>query len=327
LDRLGLPLGLGILALAWLSSSGRPAAAPSAPLPDADSVAIVGQVSDALRDDYPLADISAAYVAALDEGRRAGRYGGLTPCGLAERLNADLNAVHPDAHLRVACGDRGRLAARPDGLTLAAGAGHGFQAVEMRPDLPVAYVRSRGPWDLTEDTFEVAAGAMAMATRAKYVIIDVRDNPGGHGEIGRFLASYFYGVGEGQPLVVGMKRDRSKDELERTYPFVPGRRAPDARLYILVNAGTASAAEGFAFGLQRAGRATIIGQKTAGAGIAGSLRPLKDGLVMFVPSKLIVAPGTTEGWEGVGVIPDVSTAPGGEQDRAIAMIRADVGIK
>jgi C-terminal processing protease CtpA/Prc len=95
----------------------------------------------------------------------------------------------------------------------------------------------------------------------------------------------------------------------------------------LVDAGTASAAEGFAFGLQRAGRATIIGQKTAGAGIAGSFRSLKDGLVMFVPSKLIVAPGTTEGWEGVGVIPDVVTAPGEEEDRAIATIGADLGLE
>ncbi|WP_315898178.1 S41 family peptidase [Chitinophaga pinensis] len=89
---------------------------------------------------------------------------------------------------------------------------------------------------------------------------------------------------------------------------IPLYRAKECRTakYILVNKHTASATEGFAFALQQMHRATIVGDTTAGAGIAGSMIPLKENLVVFMPVKMVAAPGSEEGWEGKGVIPDVA---------------------
>ncbi|WP_242404545.1 S41 family peptidase [Janthinobacterium agaricidamnosum] len=196
----------------------------------------------------------------------------------------------------------------------------GFESVQLDLDTSTAYIRSKGSWKASDGTFGAAAGAMALAANAKNVIIDVRGNPGGDGEIGRFLASYFYQTGDEQYYLYGYTKNNAYSQQEWTYAFVPGRRLPDARLYILVDKDTGSATEGFAYAMQHLKRATVIGQVTAGAGIAGELEKLGSKLSMFLPTKMIVAPNTNEGWEGKGVQPDVVTAPGEERAAAMALI-------
>ena len=184
---------------------------------------------------------------------------------------------------------------------------------------------ARTGWPLTQQACEDVVAAMAKARGAKYVVVDVRDNPGGTGIIGNLIASYFYALDESHVLLRGSFRDPARDTQEGTYPYVPGPRLPGAKVFILVNGGTASAAEGFAFGLQKAGRATVVGQTTAGAGIAGSDGDFGDGIKAFIPLKMILAADGSKGWEGVGVKPDVVTKPGEELDRVTALIGADMG--
>ena len=165
---------------------------------------------------------------------------------------------------------------------------------------------------------------MRLGVGARYIIVDVRGNGGGAGIIGDLIASYFFRLEDAHPLVRGRFRDPHDDVLDNSYPYVPGPRYPDAKVYILVNANTYSAAEGFAFGLQRAGRATVIGQTTGGAGIAAHEIELGGGLTASIPDKLLLAPDGSPGWEGVGVKPDVVTAPDKEIDTAMALITADI---
>lgn len=61
----------------------------------------------------------------------------------------------------------------------------------------------------------------------------------------------------------------------------------------------------------------MVGEQSAGAGIAGSLVPLEEDLVIFLPYKMVVAPGTSQGWEGTGVSPDVPT--NGKDARSLAL--------
>ena len=189
----------------------------------------------------------------------------------------------------------------------------------------VFVLASRKGWPLTEEACQAVVSAMARAKGAKYVVVDLRDNPGGTGIIGNLIASYFYALDESHMLLRGSFRDHALDTQEGTYPYVPGPRIPDAKVFIAVNGRTASAAEGFAFGLQRAGRATVVGQTTAGAGIAGSDLDLGAGIQAFVPLKLILAADGSKGWEGVGVTPDVQTEPGQELDKIASLISAELG--
>ncbi len=267
---------------------------------------------------YPLPDVAKAYVRMLEQNRAGGRYDGLDTCAFAAKVQSDLMAVHKDRHIFVACGH-----AQGHGTDLVTSFDGGFGGVELYPDIPAGSLKSEGPWTLTDATFGRVTAAMSMLAQSDYVIIDLRDNPGGHGEIGDFMQSWFFPVDEPRAIFKGVHVDHSLDTTTGTYPFVPGKRLSDAKLYILVNAHTGSAAEGFAFGLQHIGRATIIGQTTAGAGIAGRVETLSPDLVMFLPDKLIVTMESGETWDGKGVAPDTVTAPGAELSTALDLIRKD----
>jgi hypothetical protein len=284
-----------------------------------DAVAdVVARLNDELRNQYPLAEIGTQYVRAVTKAWHGGAYRGLSSCGLAEHLSSDLQATHRDLHLRIWCGeiqDNGGLPA--DVL------GHGFQAVTLDPQLSIALIKTAGPWTLEDEAFEAATHAMGLAAGAKNVVIDVRGNPGGHGEIGYFLASYFLPVGEARAFERGLYRAPRAPDVASTLPYVPGRRLSDAKLFILVDAHTASAAEGFAFGMQQMGRATIVGQTTAGAGIAGSQIDLGHGLTMFMPFKLVAAVDSDATYEGKGVVPERETAPGEEYDTVVELVRKE----
>ena len=65
------------------------------------------------------------------------------------------------------------------------------------------------------------------------------------------------------------------------------------------------AIEHFALAMKRTGRATLIGEATAGAGHFGGMLPLNDNFAAFIPVGRTFDPDTGEGWEGRGVSPDV----------------------
>src|SRR3546814_20485654 len=59
---------------------------------------------------------------------------------------------------------------------------------------------------------------------------------------------------------------------------------PTVPLYVVVNARTASAAESFAYTLQQAGRATIVGEASGGAANPGAPGAPREGLAVFARS-------------------------------------------
>jgi Peptidase family S41/N-terminal domain of Peptidase_S41 in eukaryotic IRBP len=295
-------------------------------LPDSDVRDVLKTLSQELIKHYPFPDISKRYAQALNDAAKSNRYHGLDHCDLAKKVTDDLRTTHKDVHLHVFCDKsfRHTTAANASASSKPLGVDASIESVELDKNLASAYIQSQGSWGQGKDNYEAVASAMGLAAHAKYVIIDIRNNPGGSGTIGRFFASYFYDAGDEKFYLNGFHKDRSDDEQEWTYDYVPGKRLPDAKLYILVNDHTASATEGFAYAMQRLHRATIIGQTTAGAGIAGSIVDLGHGLSVFLPVKMVVAPRTQEGWEGVGVKPDVVTPVGEEKATALQMIKDDI---
>lgn len=290
---------------------------------EADRHEIVTKLADKLVDVYPFPEISAKYSEALKKAEAAGRYNNISEDELASRLTADLNKAHKDVHLRVMRNEqvyKSMTEPRTEG-------GHnreddserrsnyGFTKVEIDGATSTAYINAPGPFYGSTEAFEMATASMNMAAYSNYVIIDIRNNPGGTGQMGRFLSSYFYNAGQEQFYLNGFYKDRKQDEQEWTYAYVPGKRMPDAKVYLLVGRGTGSASEGFAYAMQKLHRATIVGDTTAGAGIAGTYVALKNNLIVFTPFKMVVGPGSNVGWEGTGVIPDVNT---GKTDALLA---------
>src|SRR5262249_24577352 len=75
-------------------------------------------------------------------------------------------------------------------------------------------------------------------------------------------------------------------------------------LLVLINGGSRSGKELIAFAIQKQRRGALVGERTAGAVVAGSLFPLSDKSLLY----LAVLDVRVEGkrLEGVGVAPDVA---------------------
>lgn len=74
-------------------------------------------------------------------------------------------------------------------------------------------------------------------------------------------------------------------------------------LVLLIDGGARSGKEIMAHALQRSGRATLVGETTAGAVVGGSPSPLPDGSVLYVAVMDVRVDG--EKLEGAGVAPDI----------------------
>lgn len=154
-----------------------------------------------------------------------------------------------------------------------------------------------------------AAEAMATLAQSDAMIIDLRNCPGGTGEMVNFLASYFF---DAEPRVLMNRYFRPTNEHveSKTVADIPGKRMPDTDLYILVSSHTVSAGESFAYTLQQYGRAKIVGEKTAGAGYNNIIIPIGQGLRFSVAVGRPEHPRSGKGWEAVGVQPDIAVPAG-----------------
>jgi C-terminal processing protease CtpA/Prc len=83
----------------------------------------------------------------------------------------------------------------------------------------------------------------------------------------------------------------------------------DAKVYLLVSNATASAAEHFSLALKSTGRATLIGEATAGANHFGGPSPLSDHFAVWMPVGRTYDLKTGKDWEGDGIAPDIAVDP------------------
>ena len=149
------------------------------------------------------------------------------------------------------------------------------------------------------------------SARVTGVILDLRGDPGGLLDEAVETASVFL---DGGPVVTYARRDGATQRLDAV-----GTGDTVTPLVVLVDGGTASAAEVVAGALQDRGRAVVVGSRTFGKGSVQEPRTLSDGSAL----ELTVARYTTpagRSLEGVGLEPDIVVAPGG--DPALAQTRA-----
>src|SRR5687767_7189424 len=109
---------------------------------------------------------------------------------------------------------------------------------------------------------DTANAAMTFLAASDAVIIDLRLNSGGTGNMVNLLLSYFFE--EPTLLTTTYRRQSNRTTENWTLGYVPGKRMARTPLYILTSAATFSAAEGFAAPLQAVKRATIVGEITRG---------------------------------------------------------------
>ncbi|MBW3653088.1 MAG: S41 family peptidase [Actinobacteria bacterium] len=152
---------------------------------------------------------------------------------------------------------------------------------------------------------------------AKGIVLDLRANGGGLVTEAQLVASMF--IAEG-PIVTTRGRAVPERKLEAVGQPIAGK----LPTVVLVDRGTASAAEIVAGALQDTGRAKLVGVKTFGKGVFQEIMPLDNGGALditvgqyFLPSgRNLGGPGTSR---GSGLKPDVRAKddPDTKRDEAL----------
>ena len=130
------------------------------------------------------------------------------------------------------------------------------------------------------------------------LVIDLRNNFGGLLNASVDVASHFL------PNGVLVLRQEARGEPSREFRATSGAHDTETSIVVLINGGTASAAEIVAGALQAHGRAPLVGEETFGKGSMQELHRLSDDSTIRVTSGIWVTPGEINLGDR-GLIPDL----------------------
>ena len=166
----------------------------------------------------------------------------------------------------------------------------------------------------TTDEAEAAfADAKAKNPKAKGVILDLRNNPGGLLDQAVGISDLFLENGE-----IVSQRGRDPRDVER-YNARPGDMTGGLPMVVLINSGSASAAEIVAGALQDRKRAELVGTTSFGKGSVQTVIPLRggiDGALKLTTAKYYTPSGRSI--QKTGIEPDLEVALTREEAQIIA---------
>ncbi|HEU5439349.1 MAG TPA: S41 family peptidase [Ktedonobacterales bacterium] len=203
-----------------------------------------------------------------------------------------------------------------------------FPAVEsyLIPGTTIAHI---AVVEFTQDADTQLEKALkdAQAHHVTGIILDLRDNPGGYLDQAQSVASEFIPAGSGKYVLIEKTRQG-----ETKVPVASGGLATTTPLVVLVNGGTASAAEitAGAININRPG-VEVIGEKTFGTGTILQTFQLADGSALILGTQEWLLPNGQsvyhKGYEpdqhvtlAAGAIP-ISPLAAQQQDLTLAQIQ------
>jgi carboxyl-terminal processing protease len=169
----------------------------------------------------------------------------------------------------------------------------------------LGYVRIASFSGTTADDFERSLERLEK-DGMRGLIIDLRFNPGGL--LGSAIDILNKLIGDG-PLVHVVGRASAK----QSFYARPGQIHPDYPVAVLINGGSASAAEIVAGALQDTHRGTVIGTKSFGKGSVQTIYPLRDGSALSLTTQKWLTPAG-HSISQKGIMPDVVVKNPGDDE-------------
>ena len=245
-----------------------------------------------------------------------GAYSDMTVDQFGKQMTKDLRSISNDSHMsvyydpRVSSRRESRIANKTHRFGEVSNFGH--TKIELLKEnigyLKISHFTRHSYFDRAKKAVD---GSMRVLQHSDAIIIDLRGNPGGFEEIVAYLVSYFVeGDGQLQKYYCRFLDQERSISITRK---LPGKKMPKVPLYILVNQGTGSAAESFAYLMKHLKRATIIGEKTVGAGNGSTVFRISKEMVVQIATWETINAVTKTSWEKTGVIPHIKI----ESDQAL----------
>ncbi|MFH1197881.1 MAG: S41 family peptidase [bacterium] len=234
---------------------------------------------------------------------------------LTQQLTEDLIEISNDTHFLVfhdpergmeMLTDDGSQSNPPEYAEEARWKNYGFKELKILEG-GIGYLNLTEFYDL-KLAAETASEAMNFFSDCNGLIIDLRYNGGGSGDLVEFLAGYFFDTEFA--ILLNIKYSKTSDVYWPSMipSYVPGKKLNNIPLYVLTSKGTASAAEGFAFIMSNLNdNATIVGETTAGAENPIDYIVVGKEFILRIPSWSSIYSKISGGWEAVGITPDIET--------------------
>lgn len=280
---------------------------------------VIDGIAVKLREDYVFPDKGVQAAGALEKALAENAYAGVSdPSKFAAQLTEQLRAITEDSHMRVIFGSPFRNQPPP-----ATPQDAGFEVKRLDGNIGYIHLARFVP----PDVFNPAADdAMRSLSDTAALIIDMRDNGGGHPASVAYLASFFLDPGKRVHInnLIWRNRGTSTFRTESFWSSPTPVSYLDKPVYVLVGPKTYSAGEEFAYDLQVLKRVTVVGEKTRGGANPGGLNDLGSDLFVVVPTGRAENPITRSNWGGVGVRPDIQAAPDATQETAVAMAKGQL---
>jgi carboxyl-terminal processing protease len=169
-------------------------------------------------------------------------------------------------------------------------------------DTPLAYLRISTFSEPTSQQLREQLGPL-LVQGSRGVVLDLRGNPGGYLTSAVDVTSVFVKDG-----VVLFQERGGADQVRRTFRTTGNPQAPDVPIVVLVDRGSASAAEIVAAALRDNNRAVLIGEKTFGKGTVQELHKLSDDSQLRVTVAQWLTP-SGQAVQGEGLVPDLEVTP------------------
>ncbi len=160
----------------------------------------------------------------------------------------------------------------------------------------IAYIRLSEFGERTDQEWDEAI-SQALADAPQGVIVDVRNNPGGYLEDAVYISSEFLDKGD---VVIEQDAQGNQTKL----PIIRAGKMLNLPLEVLINKGSASAAEIFSGAMQDHKRGTLIGEQSFGKGTIQSAEDMPDNTGLHITTAKWLTPDGR--WiHHIGLTPDV----------------------
>ncbi|WP_298420344.1 S41 family peptidase [uncultured Kordia sp.] len=286
---------------------------------------VINSISNILDSNYVFPEVANKMTSLIKNNLKKELYKSINdPQLLASALTKDLQSISHDKHLRVIY-NPAQIAAQERVITTEDSLAYidnrvnqmkfqnfGFKEVKIL-DGNIGYLDLRAFMD-TQYASETAVAAMNYLSNADVIIVDLRNNGGGSPSMIQLITSYLYPP---ERIHLNNFYNRPADSRTQTWtlPHVPGKRNPDAKVYVLTSSSTFSAAEEFSYNLKNLERATLIGETTGGGAHPGGTINAAEGFMVWTPTGRAINPITNTNWEGTGVAPHIKV----EANKALAV--------